>query len=59
MKAAYRISRMLKRLTGAGRLIRLVCVTRFASCERYQKPLFVIENGFGAYDKVEDDGSIK
>ena len=30
-KAAYRI-RMLKRLTGAGRLIRLVCATHFASC---------------------------
>ena len=26
--------------------------------ERYQKPLFIVENGFGAYDKVEDDGSI-
>ena len=26
--------------------------------ERYQKPLFIVENGFGAYDKVEEDGSI-
>ena len=26
--------------------------------DRYQKPLFVVENGLGAYDKVEDDGSI-
>ncbi|WP_138417751.1 glycoside hydrolase family 1 protein [Aquibacillus sediminis] len=25
---------------------------------RYQKPLFVVENGLGAYDKVEEDGSI-
>ncbi|QMV16308.1 glycoside hydrolase family 1 protein [Vibrio spartinae] len=25
---------------------------------RYQKPLFIVENGLGAYDKVEDDGSI-
>ncbi|MDQ0208675.1 glycoside hydrolase family 1 protein [Alkalicoccobacillus murimartini] len=26
--------------------------------DRYQKPLFVVENGLGAYDKIEDDGSI-
>lgn len=26
---------------------------------RYQIPLFVVENGLGAYDKIEDDGSIK
>ncbi|MDF7671421.1 6-phospho-beta-glucosidase [Orbaceae bacterium ESL0721] len=26
--------------------------------ERYQKPLFVVENGLGAKDKVEADGSI-
>jgi 6-phospho-beta-glucosidase len=26
--------------------------------DRYQVPLFVVENGLGAYDKVEDDGSI-
>lgn len=26
--------------------------------ERYQKPIFIVENGFGAYDKVEEDGSI-
>ncbi|WP_143794189.1 family 1 glycosylhydrolase, partial [Oenococcus oeni] len=25
---------------------------------RWHKPLFIVENGFGAYDKVEDDGSI-
>jgi len=25
---------------------------------RYQVPLFVVENGLGAYDKVEEDGSI-
>ena len=34
---------------------------RYALCElyeRYQKPLFIVENGFGAYDKVEADGSI-
>ena len=23
--------------------------------ERYQKPLFIVENGFGAYDKLEND----
>lgn len=26
--------------------------------DRYQVPLFIVENGLGAYDKVEDDGSI-
>ena len=26
--------------------------------ERYQKPLFIVENGFGAFDKVEADGRI-
>lgn len=26
--------------------------------DRYQKPLFVVENGLGAYDRVEADGSI-
>lgn len=26
--------------------------------ERYQKPLFIVENGLGAIDKVEADGSI-
>lgn len=26
--------------------------------DRYQKPLFVVENGLGAYDKVETDGAI-
>ncbi|WP_117149094.1 glycoside hydrolase family 1 protein [Paraliobacillus zengyii] len=25
---------------------------------RYQVPLFIVENGLGAYDKVEEDGSI-
>lgn len=27
--------------------------------ERYQIPLFIVENGFGAVDKVEEDGSIR
>lgn len=27
--------------------------------DRYQKPLFVVENGLGAYDKIEADGSIQ
>ncbi|GER67746.1 6-phospho-beta-glucosidase [Weizmannia acidilactici] len=27
--------------------------------DRYQVPLFVVENGLGAYDKVEEDGSIQ
>ncbi|MDQ1234397.1 6-phospho-beta-glucosidase [Paenibacillus sp. SORGH_AS306] len=26
--------------------------------DRYQKPLFIVENGLGAFDKVEEDGSI-
>ncbi|WP_227935357.1 glycoside hydrolase family 1 protein [Alkalihalobacillus deserti] len=26
--------------------------------DRYEKPLMVVENGLGAYDKVEEDGSI-
>jgi 6-phospho-beta-glucosidase len=26
--------------------------------DRYQVPLFIVENGFGAVDKVEEDGSI-
>ena len=26
--------------------------------DRYQKPLFIVENGVGAVDKVEEDGSI-
>lgn len=27
--------------------------------ERYQKPLFIVENGFGAVDEVQPDGSIQ
>lgn len=27
--------------------------------DRYQKPLFIVENGFGAVDVVEEDGSIQ
>ena len=27
--------------------------------QRYNKPLFIVENGFGAYDQVEADGSIQ
>ncbi|HIX02197.1 MAG TPA: family 1 glycosylhydrolase, partial [Candidatus Ligilactobacillus excrementigallinarum] len=26
--------------------------------DRYHKPLFIVENGLGAFDKVETDGSI-
>ena len=26
--------------------------------ERYGLPLFIVENGFGAYDKMEEDGSV-
>ena len=35
--------------------LRITCNTLF---DRYQKPLFIVENGLGAVDKVEDDGSI-
>jgi 6-phospho-beta-glucosidase len=27
--------------------------------DRYEVPLFIVENGLGAYDKVEEDGSIQ
>lgn len=27
--------------------------------DRYQKPLFIVENGLGAVDKIESDGSIQ
>ncbi len=27
--------------------------------DRYQKPLFIVENGLGAVDQVEEDGSIQ
>ena len=27
--------------------------------ERYQKPLFIVENGFGAIDEVQQDGTIE
>lgn len=27
--------------------------------QRYNKPLFIVENGMGAYDEIEDDGSIQ
>ncbi len=33
-------------------------VTLNALYDRYQKPLFIVENGLGAVDKVETDGSI-
>ncbi|WP_188777608.1 glycoside hydrolase family 1 protein [Paenibacillus hunanensis] len=33
-------------------------VTLNTMYDRYQKPLFIVENGLGAYDKVEEDGSI-
>ena len=27
--------------------------------ERYQKPLFIVENGFGAVDEIRTDGTIE
>ena len=42
-----------------GKLTRLACAMRCANCmNAIRKPLFIVENGFGAYDKVEEDGSI-
>ncbi|WP_250858632.1 6-phospho-beta-glucosidase [Oceanirhabdus seepicola] len=35
--------------------LRITCNTLH---DRYQKPLFIVENGLGAVDKVEEDGSI-
>lgn len=34
-------------------------VTLNTMYDRYKKPLFIVENGLGAYDKVEEDGSIQ
>ena len=33
-------------------------ITMNALYDRYQKPLFIVENGLGAVDKIEEDGSI-
>lgn len=27
--------------------------------DRYQKPIFIVENGLGAYDKIDEDGRIR
>lgn len=34
-------------------------ITMNSLYDRYQKPLFIVENGLGAEDKVEPDGSIR
>ena len=34
-------------------------ITMNSLYDRYQKPLFIVENGLGAVDKVEEDGSIR
>ncbi|MGM0900559.1 MAG: 6-phospho-beta-glucosidase [Bacillota bacterium] len=36
--------------------LRTVCNQLY---DRYQKPLFIVENGLGAVDKVDEDGSIQ
>lgn len=36
--------------------LRTVCNQLY---DRYQKPLFIVENGLGAVDKVEEDGTIQ
>ncbi len=33
-------------------------ITMNSLYDRYQKPLFIVENGLGAVDKIEEDGSI-
>ena len=49
----------IKSATGAGRLIQLdLSYTLNRFYDRYQIPLFIVENGFGAVDTVEEDGSI-
>ena len=48
-----------RRASGAGPSIRWASVLRSTGLyDRYQKPLFVVENGLGAKDVVEEDGSI-
>lgn len=34
-------------------------ITLNALYDRYQKPLFIVENGLGAVDRIEEDGSIR
>lgn len=34
-------------------------ITMNSLYDRYQKPLFIVENGLGAVDRIEDDGSIQ
>ncbi len=34
-------------------------ITMNSLYDRYQKPLFIVENGLGAVDRVEEDGSIQ
>lgn len=34
-------------------------ITMNSLYDRYQKPLFIVENGLGAVDQVEEDGSIR
>ncbi|MGM9974694.1 MAG: 6-phospho-beta-glucosidase [Clostridiaceae bacterium] len=34
-------------------------ITMNSLYDRYQKPLFIVENGLGAVDKIEEDGSIQ
>lgn len=34
-------------------------ITMNSLYDRYQKPLFIVENGLGAVDKLEEDGSIR
>ena len=35
-----------------------MCISLIDLYDRYKKPLFIVENGLGAVDKVEADGSI-
>jgi 6-phospho-beta-glucosidase len=35
-----------------------LCISLIELYDRYQKPLFIVENGLGSRDTIEDDGSI-
>ena len=47
-----------KNLNGAGLSILGVKISLCQLSDRYNMPLFVVENGFGAVDTLQEDGSI-
>ena len=59
MYTAYIKTRICPLTSGGGRLIRLACGIRLiSSIDRYQKPVFILENSSGFYDKLNEDGTI-